>query len=277
MKAMKKMLAGFFAAVLLVGAASITCLASGTLATISSSSVKISDKTMAFEAYTIGGNNYFKLRDIAMALSYTSARFSVDYDAGTNSIYLFTNKYYVPVGGELTSSGGAATVTAYPTTSNVYLNGQKISLTAYTIGGYNYFKLRDIGMTLNFGVTYDAKYNIINVDPNSSYYLAAFFEVLPNAGYDAVTGVINAHDTDTGTITINIMKETYYKITAEQLTTTHDLTVLKNVLGVLVASPDTIMTALKDNKDAGTKTMTLGDRQITYYYTSNTRYIEISW
>ncbi|MEL4106516.1 hypothetical protein AAFA46_06725 [Oscillospiraceae bacterium WX1] len=277
MKSAKKTIAGLLAATFLIGAVSLSALAAGVTAKRSSSSVKISDKTMAFEAYTIDSNNYFKLRDIAMALSNTTARFSVDYNAATNSIYLLTNKYYIPVGGEMTSSGSASTVTATPTTSSVYLNGQPISLTAYTIGGYNYFKLRDIGLTLNIGVTFDAKYNIITVDPNSSYYLAAFLEVLPNAGYDTTSGVINAHDTDNGYITINIMSESYYKITAEQLTTTHDLTVLKNVLGVLVASPDTIMTALKDNKDAGTKRMTLGDRQIMYYYTTNTRYIEINW
>ena len=58
-----------------------------------------------------------------------------------------------------------ATLSSQP----IYVNGQRVSMTAYTIGGNNYVKLRDIGQAVDFGVTYDAATNSVYIDPNSSY------------------------------------------------------------------------------------------------------------
>ena len=44
-------------------------------------------------------------------------------------------------------------LTARPTTQTFYLNGGRIDLTAYLIGGSNYVRLRDIGKAVDFGVT----------------------------------------------------------------------------------------------------------------------------
>ncbi len=68
-----------------------------------------------------------------------------------------------------TTGAAAASLTASPSTQAFYLNGQKISLTAYTIGGNNYVKLRDIGRAVDFGVTYDGATNSVYIDPNSHY------------------------------------------------------------------------------------------------------------
>ena len=56
-----------------------------------------------------------------------------------------------------------------PTTQTFYLDGQKIDLTAYLIGGSNYIRLRDIGRAVNFGVNYDAATNSVYIAPNSPY------------------------------------------------------------------------------------------------------------
>lgn len=50
-------------------------------------------------------------------------------------------------------------LTVHPTTQTFYLNGERMSLTAYLIGGSNYVRLRDIGKAVDFGVTYDAATN----------------------------------------------------------------------------------------------------------------------
>ena len=60
-------------------------------------------------------------------------------------------------------------LTARPTTQAFYLNGEKISLIAYLIGGSNYVRLRDIGMAVDFGVTYDAATNSVYINSNQSY------------------------------------------------------------------------------------------------------------
>ena len=60
-------------------------------------------------------------------------------------------------------------LTARPTTQAFYLNGEKINLTAYLIGGSNYVRLRDIVKAVDFGVTYDAAINSVYIDPSSLY------------------------------------------------------------------------------------------------------------
>ncbi|MBD5133368.1 MAG: hypothetical protein HDT38_02675 [Clostridiales bacterium] len=60
-------------------------------------------------------------------------------------------------------------LTAHPTTQTFYLDGEKIDLTAYLIGGSNYVRLRDIGRAVDFGVTYDAATNSVYIDPDAHY------------------------------------------------------------------------------------------------------------
>ena len=60
-------------------------------------------------------------------------------------------------------------LTARPTTQAFYLDGEKISLIAYLIGGNNYVKLRDIGRAVDFGVTYDAATNSVCIDSAQHY------------------------------------------------------------------------------------------------------------
>lgn len=60
-------------------------------------------------------------------------------------------------------------LTARPTTQTFYLSGERIDLTAYLIGGSNYVRLRDLGRTVDFGVTYDAATNSVYIDPDARY------------------------------------------------------------------------------------------------------------
>jgi hypothetical protein len=123
---------------------------------------------VTFEAYTINGNNYFKLRDFAQAVNKTEKNFEVKWDSKNNAINLISNKPYTPVGGELAKGDGKAKV-ANPTTSKIYKDGKEISLTAYTINGNNYFKLRDIAKAFDIGVTWDGTTNTIGIDTSVGY------------------------------------------------------------------------------------------------------------
>lgn len=138
-------------------------------ATPTSSTVLINGTKVAFDAFTIDGNNYFKLRDLAMALNGSAKQFQVGWDGTKNAISLTKGNAYTPVGGELVITGNAASKTATPTTSAIYLDGVQISVTAYTIGGNNYFKLREVGKAMNFGVTWDGTANTIKVDASTGY------------------------------------------------------------------------------------------------------------
>ncbi len=63
--------------------------------------MQINGKQVAFNAYSINDNNYFKLRDIAKVLSGTKKQFEVTWNGATKSIELKPNTAYTAVGGEL--------------------------------------------------------------------------------------------------------------------------------------------------------------------------------
>ncbi|MCC8123758.1 MAG: right-handed parallel beta-helix repeat-containing protein [Oscillospiraceae bacterium] len=128
----------------------------------STAAVLVDGEQIAFEAYTIGGNNFFKLRDIAYVLRDTPSAFEVQWDQANNSIDLRSNTAYTPVGGEL-STGSQGAITPTVTTSPIYLDGKKIDLTGYQIRGNNYFKLRDLGTLLDFTVAWDEAATTIQI------------------------------------------------------------------------------------------------------------------
>ena len=63
----------------------------------------------------------------------------------------------------------ATAITATLSSQPIYVDGQRVSMTAYNIGGNNYVRLRDIGKAVDFGVTYDAATNSVHIDPNVHY------------------------------------------------------------------------------------------------------------
>ncbi len=132
------------------------------------STVLVNGEKKSFDAYNIAGNNYFKLRDLAYVLSGTDKQFEVGWDAAAKAISLTSGQAYTAVGGEMTGKG-AGTKTANPSSARIILNGEELSLTAYEIGGNNYFKLRDIGQTFDFGVGWDGGAQTITIDTSTGY------------------------------------------------------------------------------------------------------------
>ena len=128
----------------------------------------VNGKAVAFDAYNINNNNYFKLRDVAQIIRGTDKQFNVTWDGTKNDINLLSNEAYKTVGGEL-KSGDGKVKNATLSSSKIYKDGSLVSLTAYTINDNNYFKLRDLGETFNFNVSWDSKNNAIVIDTNSGY------------------------------------------------------------------------------------------------------------
>lgn len=133
-------------------------------------SVTINGDIQAFQAYNIDGYNYFKLRDIAMAITSTDKQFEIGYDAANNAVSLTNGQAYTPVGGELSTTWDSAESPAGFSKSTVFLDGrQLIRLSAFLIGGNNYIRLRDIGAAIDFGVNWDGTTKTILIDTTSSY------------------------------------------------------------------------------------------------------------
>ena len=147
----------------------LTCSATPALtAKPTSSTVLVNGNNVAFDAYSINSNNYFKLRDLAYVLSGTEKQFSVEWDGAKNAMTLTSGKPYAAIGGEMTGKG-AGDKTPAPTNSRIYLDGKEIKLTAYNIEGNNYFKLRDVGAAFGFGVDWDVARNTIMIDTSKGY------------------------------------------------------------------------------------------------------------
>lgn len=137
-------------------------------ATPIASKVFVNGTTISFDAYTINGNNYFKLRDLAKAVSKTQKQFDVTWDGEKKTINLISNKVYAAVGGEMTPGDGKEKTTVL-NTSTILKDGVEVPFNAYTINGNNYFKLRDIAQAFDIGITWDGTTNTIRIDTTTGY------------------------------------------------------------------------------------------------------------
>ncbi|MBQ2696957.1 MAG: hypothetical protein IJF61_06605 [Clostridia bacterium] len=137
-------------------------------ANYTSSKVLVDGLDIAFEAYNIEDNNYFKLRDIAKVISGSQKQFEVTWDDENGVINLVSGDAYTPVGGELSEGDGEAKPSVI-CTSKIFKDGKEINLKAYNINGNNYFKLRDLGQAFDFDVSWNGAANCITVETDKSY------------------------------------------------------------------------------------------------------------
>ena len=157
---MKKTLSILLVLLLAVSILPTAAFAEGPTVVLSPQNLRVNGAKIACEKYNIDGSNYFKLRDIAMVLSGTGSEFSVGWDGEKKVISVVTGESYEPNGSELDLSGGDKSATAVPSTQTLLINGvERGDLSAYNIGGNNFFKLRDLGDALGFQVNYDKESN----------------------------------------------------------------------------------------------------------------------
>ncbi len=139
------------------------------LATPTASKVIVDGKEVSFEAYNINNSNYFKLRDLAMAVNGSVKSFDVGWDAEKNAINLLSGKAYTVAGGELTVTLKPTSRWAKLAKSSMYLDGKLVQFVAYDIEGSNYFKLRDIASLIDFNVTWNGTMNTVGLDTGTEY------------------------------------------------------------------------------------------------------------
>jgi len=84
------------------------------------------------------------------------------------------SKYILQVGTSTKTTPPAPALVAKPTASTVLVNGENVAFDAYNIDGSNYFKLRDIALTLSgtekqFDVGWDGASNAISLTSSKPY------------------------------------------------------------------------------------------------------------
>lgn len=132
------------------------------------STILVDGQQVAFDAYGLMNNNYFKLRDVAYCLNGTVASFEVSWNSALSAIEITSGASYTAVGGEMTAGDGTSK-SAISSLFKVYLDGEEISLTAYVINDNTYFKLRDIAQALGFNVSWDSEAVSIIIATDEEY------------------------------------------------------------------------------------------------------------
>jgi len=133
------------------------------------STVFVNETATEFEAYLIGGNNFFKLRDLAYVLNGTDKQFSVGYDNETRAITLTNGEAYEPNGGEMQLGDGTSKSATLNAAINISIDGVPVEITAYLIDGNNFMRLRDVMRLLDVGVGYDNETRNITIDTSLPY------------------------------------------------------------------------------------------------------------
>lgn len=134
----------------------------------SSHNVTVDGLSVMPQGYNIGGNNFYKLRDIAYILSGTDSQFNVSWEAETDRILIASGVPYQAVGGEMSSAASTQINSFLTSDAVVVIDGRTVSLTGYRINGNNYFMLRDIGVALDFGVDFDEATRTVLIDSAAS-------------------------------------------------------------------------------------------------------------
>ncbi len=134
---------------------------SGISAVKTDSKILIDGEEVALPAYTIQGNTYFKLRDLAYYLADTDMKFAMGYDSEKGAILIVAGEEYDK--NDHTFSENTAVAAAKKSTYPTYINDTKYDFTAYVIGGNTHYKLRDIGDALGFKVGYNTDLGQIEI------------------------------------------------------------------------------------------------------------------
>lgn len=138
------------------------------LATVTTLPIFVNGVEQNFQTYTIDYYTYFKLRDIAKTLTDTPKRFDTIWDNDTQTIHLLTDTAYTGDDSHHTDTP-IESVIGKPSTARLMLDDDYVSVSAYKMNDYNYYKLRDLATLLDFGVTWNSEDDTISIDTDTGY------------------------------------------------------------------------------------------------------------
>ena len=140
------------------------------LALPSQSPVIVDGRQMDLAVYNIGGNTYFKLRDLAEALNGTGKQYNVGWDNESRQVAIESGQPYQPVAGDPTAPQSTVpSLGKQPSDAYVSFDGRKVEAEKYNINGNNYFKLRDLAQLLDFQVEWQQSSRSILIDTTKTY------------------------------------------------------------------------------------------------------------
>ncbi|HHX61771.1 MAG TPA: hypothetical protein GX707_13865 [Epulopiscium sp.] len=154
---MKKQVYLLLTAIIIVSLFGTTIFANDKKAAIINESAMFLDgEQIRGTGFNVGGNNYFKLRDIADNLSQTSSRFEVTWNSERKLIEIVTGAPYTQVD-ENDSKWYYNGKKYFGTVRNTkfLVDGKEHNLSVFHIDGSNYFKLRDLSELVGFDMVWN--------------------------------------------------------------------------------------------------------------------------
>lgn len=140
----------------------------GVIARPVTAAITVNDKSVTLEAFSINGNNYYKLRDLAYILNGTDKQFKLTCNDKTGTITLTPGRLYKHIGGELGFLGNGLEQKASLNQYAVSGANERITLTAYTICGSTYVPLKELAQLLDFGISWDSAALTVDINTNTT-------------------------------------------------------------------------------------------------------------
>ena len=73
------------------------------------------------------------------------------------------------LGASIAAPAAGAALTAQQSSQEIIVDGKPVQIEAYSIGGSNYCKLRDVGKAVGFSVAYNALTNTVEISTSEPY------------------------------------------------------------------------------------------------------------
>ena len=115
-------------------------------------------------AFLIGGNHFFRLRDIALLLDKTRCQFDVSWISSDEGIILIETGKSYSAGGIISVDIGTEIKYGVQTPSKLVVDEIEYSFEVYLIGESNYFKLRDLETLIGFSVGWIPETHSVTID-----------------------------------------------------------------------------------------------------------------
>lgn len=113
--------------------------------------IHLNDREVEISGVKHNGFNYYRLRDLAYILKDTRAQFEVGYDKEKKMIVIETKTEYTGDKIDPAKLGESLSVVDIP----ISIDKNLTHLEVVNVGGYNYFRLRDLGTLVGFEVNYN--------------------------------------------------------------------------------------------------------------------------
>ena len=131
--------------------------------------VWVNGQEKAVSAFKVGGTHYFKLRDIARALSGTEKAIDLAWDDAAQLAIILPGQNYSPLDTEGEGAPAPDFSGAVANVAQVQLGEETCALEAYLVQGHNYCKLRDVLALLDVGAFWDGRAEKVHLDTAYPY------------------------------------------------------------------------------------------------------------